>query len=62
MILNNYITTMKLLRQFLKNKGCLIDLVTIQHIYEKHPLPHIILALSDTLDALQIPNMVCRIS
>lgn len=62
MMLNNYITPIKLLRKFLNKSGYCIDMVTIQHIYQQHPLPHSIRALSDTLDTLHIPNMVCRIS
>ncbi|MEG0519201.1 MAG: cysteine peptidase family C39 domain-containing protein [Bacteroidales bacterium] len=59
---SSYIITIKLLKKFLEKKGCRIDIITIQNIYRKHPLPHSIRALSDTLDALHIPNIVCCIS
>ena len=55
-------STITLLRRFLTKAGCRIDIVTIRNIYDKHPLPHSIRSLSDTLDALSIPNMVCNIS
>ena len=54
-------STIKLLRRFLSKAGCRIDIVTISNIYNKHPLPHSIRSFSDTLDALNIPNMVCNI-
>lgn len=62
MIRNSSTIITMLLKRFLKEKGCRVDIITIQNIYGKHPLPHSIRALSDTLDALHISNMVCRIS
>ena len=38
-----------------------IDLLRIREAYADHPLPRSIRSLSDTLDELHVPNMVCRL-
>lgn len=38
-----------------------IDPLRIHSLYCNHPLPHSIRSVSDTLDELRIPNMVCRL-
>lgn len=37
-----------------------INFLHIQEVYNKHSLPHSIRALSDTLDELQVDNIVCQ--
>lgn len=46
---------------FLHRLGLRLDLLRIGEIYSRHPLPHSIRSLSDTLDELQVENMVCRL-
>ena len=50
-----------LLYLFLSRIGIRISLLRIREAYSRHPLPHSVRALSDTLDALRVPNMVCRL-
>lgn len=54
-------TIPSLLHLFLRKLHRRIDLVRIREAYAGHPLPHSIRALSDTLDELHVPNMVCRL-
>lgn len=49
------------LHSFLCRLRLKIDVLHIRDIYVKHPLPHSIRSLSDTLDELYVPNMVCRL-
>lgn len=51
----------RLLNRFLCQLGIRIDFLRIQEIHSRHPLPHSIRSLSDALDELQVPNMVCRL-
>lgn len=55
------LTIPSLLHLFLRKLHMRIDLVRIREAYAGHPLPHSIRALSDTLDELHVPNMVCRL-
>lgn len=50
-----------LLHAFLRKLDIRIDLLRIRDIHNEHPLPHSIRSVSDTLDELRIPNMVCRL-
>ncbi|WP_148467824.1 vitamin K epoxide reductase family protein [Alistipes sp.] len=50
-----------LLHLFLSRIGIRISLLRIREAYARHALPHSVRALSDTLDALRVPNMVCRL-
>lgn len=50
-----------LLHLFLRKLRMRIDLLRIREAYVDHPLPHSIRSLSDTLDELHVPNMVCRL-
>lgn len=49
------------LHYFLRRAGIRIDLLRLRAVYDRHPLPHSIRSLSDTLDELCIPNMICRL-
>ncbi len=51
----------RLLHRFLGQLGIRIDSLPIQEAYFRHLLPHSLRSLSDTLDALQVSNMVCRL-
>ncbi len=51
----------RLLHRFFRKTGIRIDLLKIQKVYFRHLLPHSLRSLSDTLDALQVSNMVCRL-
>ncbi|MDE5708248.1 MAG: hypothetical protein K2G66_02325, partial [Alistipes sp.] len=48
------------LHLFLRRAGIRIDELRIRASYERHPMPHSIRALSDTLDRLHVPTRVCR--
>lgn len=50
-----------LLHLFLRRLRICISLLRIREAYARHALPHSVRALSDTLDALRVPNMVCRL-
>ncbi|MDE5695396.1 MAG: thioredoxin fold domain-containing protein [Alistipes sp.] len=50
-----------LLYLLLYRVGIRISELRIRAIYDRHPLPHSIRALSDTLDDLQVPNRVRRL-
>lgn len=50
-----------LLHLFLTRIGIRCDILRIREMYSRHPLPHSLRSLSDTLDALQVSNMVCRL-
>lgn len=54
-------TISSLLHLFLRKLRMRIDLLRIREAYADHPLPHSIRSLSDTLDELHVPNMVCRL-
>ncbi|WP_302380297.1 vitamin K epoxide reductase family protein [uncultured Alistipes sp.] len=54
-------TIPSLLHLFLQKLRMRIDLLRIREAYAGHPLPHSIRSLSDTLDELHVPNMVCRL-
>ena len=47
--------------EFLSLCGIRINIMRINEIYKRHPMPHSIRAISDTLDILHIPNMVCNL-
>ena len=49
------------IHDFLLLLGIRINFIRIENIYREHPMPHSIRSISDTLDALQIPNMVCNL-
>lgn len=49
------------LHRFLRRKGMRISAMRVLEVYARHPLPHSIRSLSDTLDELQVENMVCRL-
>lgn len=51
----------RLLHRFLCQLGIRIDSLQIQKTYFRNPLSHSIRSLSDTLDELHVPNMVCRL-
>lgn len=51
-----------IIHHFLQKQGIRISDLRIREIYCKHPLSHSIRALSDTLDGLQVENMVCKLS
>lgn len=53
--------TPALLHLFLSRIGIRVDPLRIRRAYARHPLPHSLRALSDTLDELRVPNMVCRL-
>ena len=53
--------TYQLIFEFLHKLKIQIDLLTIQNRYNSHPLPHSIRSISDTLDKLNIQNMVCQV-
>ncbi len=55
------ISVPRLLHRFFRKAGIRIDLLKIQKVYSRHPLPHSLRSLSDTLDALHVSNMVCRL-
>lgn len=48
------------LHLFLRRAGIRIDELRIRALYEGHPLPHSIRALSDTLNGLYVPTRICR--
>lgn len=50
-----------LLYLLLSRVGIRISELRIRTIYERHPLPHSIRALCDTLDELRVPNRICRL-
>lgn len=50
-----------LLYLLLSRVGIRISELRIRTIYGRHPLPHSIRALSDTLDELRVPNRICRL-
>lgn len=50
-----------LLYLLLYRVGIRISELRIRAIYDRHPLPHSIRALSDTLDELLVPHKVCRL-
>ena len=54
-------TIPSLLHLFLRKLCMRIDLLRIREAYADHPLPRSIRSLSDTLDELHVPNMVCRL-
>ena len=47
-----------LLYLLLSRVGIRISELRIRTIYERHPLPHSIRALCDTLDELRVPNRI----
>ncbi|WP_299098747.1 hypothetical protein [uncultured Alistipes sp.] len=49
------------LHYFLRRAGIRVDLLRLRAVYGRHPLPHSIRSLSDTLDELCVPNMICRL-
>lgn len=49
------------IHDFLSLLGIRINFIRIENMYCKHPMPHSIRSISDTLDALHIPNMVCNL-
>lgn len=49
------------MHSYLRKLGIRIDILRINDLYERHPLPHSIRALSDTLDGLHVENMVCTL-
>lgn len=49
------------LHYFLRRAGIRVDLLRLRAVYDRHPLPHSIRSLSDTLDELCVPNMICRL-
>lgn len=51
-----------LLHALLRRVGIRIDIRRIGEVYGRHPLPHGIRSLSDTLDELRVGNMVCRLT
>ncbi len=51
----------RLLYRLFHRAGIRISLLKIEDAYSHHPLPHSLRSLSDTLDALHVPNMVCRL-
>lgn len=51
-----------LLHSYLRNLGIRIDSLRIRDLYVRYPLPHSIRSLSDTLDELNIGNMVCALT
>ncbi len=51
----------RLLHSFLYQLGIRIDSLQIQEACFRHPLSHSLRSLSDTLDALHVSNMVCRL-
>ena len=50
-----------LIHSHLQKTGVRINILRIKDIYDRHPLPHSIRALSDTLDELHVENMVCTL-
>lgn len=50
-----------LIHSYLRNIGVRIDILRIKDVYGRHPLPHSIRALSDTLDELHVENLVCAL-
>lgn len=51
-----------LIYKFLRCNDIYVSHLKIAAIYEHHPMPHSIRSISDTLDELSIPHMVCKIS
>lgn len=51
-----------IIHHFLQKQGIRISDIRIREIHYKHPLSHSIRSLSDTLDGLQVENMVCKLS
>ena len=51
-----------LIYRFLRLNDTFVSHLKIAAIYESHPMPHSIRSISDTLDELSIPHMVCKIS
>lgn len=51
----------KLLQALLRKSDIRVDPLRTEEILSRHPLPHSIRSLSDTLDELHVPNMVCRL-
>lgn len=54
-------TIPSLLHLLLRRLHIRIGPLRIREAYARHALPHSVRALSDTLDALRVPNMVCRL-
>lgn len=50
-----------LLNTLLRKQGIQRDALRLATVCSRHPLPHSIRALSDTLDELQVPNLVCKL-
>lgn len=50
-----------LLNTLLRKQGIQRDALRLATACSRHPLPHSIRALSDTLDELQVPNLVCKL-
>lgn len=50
-----------LLNTLLRKQGIHRDALRLAATCSRHPLPHSIRALSDTLDELQVPNLVCKL-
>lgn len=50
-----------LIHSYIRKLGIRIDILRIKDVYARHPLPHSIRALSDTLDELHVENMVCNL-
>ncbi len=59
MIMNRSIPS--LIHSLLRKLDIRISLLRIREAYARHALPHSVRALSDTLDALRVPNMVCQL-
>ena len=52
----------QIIHKYLLQQDIRISTMRIDDLYSKHPLPHSIRSISDTLDALYIPNMVCQLN
>lgn len=55
-------TTITTIFELIRKVGRKVDLLTIEQLFEQHPLPHSMRAISDTLDKLKIENIVCHIT
>ena len=49
------------IHDYLSLQGIRINNMRIKNLYSEHPMPHSIRSISDTLDALHVPNMVCNL-
>ena len=51
----------QIIHNYLSLQGIRINSTRIKNLYIEHPMPHSIRSISDTLDALHIPNRVCNL-